>query len=185
MTPDLTQALTEVLHPSYHAQLEEVSRRLASAGIPFLLVGGVAVGAYGEPRGTKDIDLLLPLEVWTRPGSALLVPPLDVTDLSKIELIVIPEGLEQLEPIAERTALEWSGIRIVAPEVLAVMKLKADRFQDRADVAALLDAGLALKSVHAVLEQLPPEIASELNRRLETIAEEHRRLRKLKNRLLR
>jgi hypothetical protein len=32
-------------------------RRLVAAGIDFVVIGGVAVGAHGVVRGTKDLDL--------------------------------------------------------------------------------------------------------------------------------
>jgi hypothetical protein len=186
MQPDLTEAFEEVLHPSYKAQLDEIVARLDDAEIPFLLAGGIAVGAYGEPRVTKDIDVMLPLDAWTRSGSPILTPPIDATDLPKIDLMVMPETLEALEPIAEDTALVWEGIRVVAPEVLAVMKLEADRLQDHADIAVLLEAGLNEKKIHEVLDQLPTDTENRLRIRLTTIVDRAQRQRKrLKNRLLR
>jgi len=38
-----------------------VTRRLESAGIPHMVVGSVASMIYGEPRLTKDIDLVIDL----------------------------------------------------------------------------------------------------------------------------
>lgn len=185
MQPDLTEAFEEVLHPSYKAQLDEVVARLDAAEIPFLLAGGVAIGAYGEPRGTKDIDVMLPLGAWTRSGSPILSPPIDATDLPKIDLMVMPETIEALEPIAEDTALVWEDLRIVAPEVLVVMKLEADRLQDHADIATLLEAGLNEAKIHEVLDQLPAAVANRLRIRLSPIVKRAEQQRKrLKNRLL-
>jgi hypothetical protein len=41
--------------------LREVSERLGSAGIRFMVTGSVAMGYYAEPRMTRDIDLVVAL----------------------------------------------------------------------------------------------------------------------------
>lgn len=60
-------------------------RPLNELGIPYLVTGGVASIVYGEPRFTRDIDLVLKLDArdatriqaaW--PASRFYVPPLEV-----------------------------------------------------------------------------------------------------------
>lgn len=41
--------------------LRDVSRRLESAGISFMLTGSVAMNYYAQPRMTRDIDLVISL----------------------------------------------------------------------------------------------------------------------------
>jgi hypothetical protein len=41
--------------------LRDVSQRLRSAGIPFMLTGSVAMNYYAQPRMTRDIDLVVAL----------------------------------------------------------------------------------------------------------------------------
>jgi len=41
--------------------LRDVSRRLESAGISFMLTGSVAMNYYAQPRMTRDIDLMVSL----------------------------------------------------------------------------------------------------------------------------
>src|SRR5213593_2044414 len=41
--------------------LRDVSLRLASAGIQFMLTGSVAMNYYAQPRMTRDIDLVVAL----------------------------------------------------------------------------------------------------------------------------
>ena len=41
--------------------LRDVSRRLESAGISFMLTGSVAMNYYSQPRMTRDIDLVVSL----------------------------------------------------------------------------------------------------------------------------
>ena len=42
--------------------LETIARALNSAGVPFLVVGGLAVVAHGYGRQTPDLDLVIPLD---------------------------------------------------------------------------------------------------------------------------
>src|SRR5215204_2906348 len=42
--------------------LRDVSRRLESAGIAFMLTGSVAMNYYAQPRMTRDIDLVAALD---------------------------------------------------------------------------------------------------------------------------
>jgi len=39
--------------------LRDVSRRLESAGIAYMLTGSMAMNYYAQPRMTRDIDLVL------------------------------------------------------------------------------------------------------------------------------
>lgn len=186
MEPDLTESFEEVLHPVYKQQFDDVVARLEEAGIPFYVAGGIAVGAYGEPRATKDIDILLPLNEWTKSGSLILVPPVDTSDLSKVELIVMPQQIQELESVAIDTAKKWEDVSFVSPEVLTVMKLEAFRLQDQADIAALLEAGLDERAVLDVIEHLQPERQHSLLSRFKDVLERVERQRKrAKRRLLR
>ncbi|MFI5309702.1 MAG: hypothetical protein ACHQQ3_00600 [Gemmatimonadales bacterium] len=44
------------------SSLEELVRTLNAEGVPFLVVGGLAVNAHGYGRQTADIDLIVPLD---------------------------------------------------------------------------------------------------------------------------
>jgi hypothetical protein len=41
----------------------EVLRATEATGVPFMVVGALAAGAYGVPRSTRDLDLLVSVEV--------------------------------------------------------------------------------------------------------------------------
>lgn len=45
-------------------RLEELLRRLADAEVRYVLVGGLAVNAWGYLRATRDVDLVP--ETWKR-----------------------------------------------------------------------------------------------------------------------
>jgi len=42
---------------------DELLRRLAEAGVEFVVVGGLAVNAWGVVRGTKDVDVVVAPEI--------------------------------------------------------------------------------------------------------------------------
>jgi len=45
------------------AALIEVAEALDACGLPYVLIGGLAVAVLGEPRSTLDVDV----SVWTEP----------------------------------------------------------------------------------------------------------------------
>ena len=44
------------------ASIEAIARGLNEAGVPFIVVGGLAVNAHGYGRATQDIDLVISLD---------------------------------------------------------------------------------------------------------------------------
>src|SRR5665213_3140681 len=42
--------------------LRDISKKLISAGIPFMVTGSMAMNHYAEPRMTRDIDIVIALE---------------------------------------------------------------------------------------------------------------------------
>jgi hypothetical protein len=38
---------------------DELLRRLSEAGVEFVVVGGLALNAWGVIRGTKDVDIVV------------------------------------------------------------------------------------------------------------------------------
>jgi hypothetical protein len=41
------------------ALLAAIGERLAAAGIPYMVTGSVASSFHGEPRATRDIDIVI------------------------------------------------------------------------------------------------------------------------------
>jgi hypothetical protein len=58
--------LRGVVHPDILERTEQISRTLTALGIPHALIGGLAVGVYGHPRATKDVDFLVGTEAFER-----------------------------------------------------------------------------------------------------------------------
>lgn len=153
-------------------RLTELLRRLADAGVDFVVVGGVAVNFQGYARATKDLDITYATDVANldRLGQVLLriaarlrgirekVPfipdgrtlrrtailTLD-TDEGGLDLLVDPPGAppySKLREHADIVDLDGREIRIAALDDLLRMKRAAGRPQDIADIDALEAARL-------------------------------------------
>ena len=139
---------------------------LDSCGVEFLLVGGLALAAYAEPRATKDMDLWLrssadnarklfaalaefgapihgatPADFAT-PGTFLQlgVPPV------RIDLLTTIDGVEFEEAWPRRVPSIIDGVKVpvISRKDLIVNKRAAGRDQDLVDVKTL--EGLAKKA---------------------------------------
>jgi predicted nucleotidyltransferase len=97
-------------------RLRELLDRLTAAEVRFVIVGGLAVNAWGHVRGTQDVDL----------------GPVDVL-----------QGLPQIPPFSqldqEAVAVDLGGtvVRVCSLDALLAMKRASDRPRDRDDLEAL------------------------------------------------
>lgn len=132
-------------------------------GVEYLVVGGYAVGAYAEPRATKDLDLLIrsesknslavfqalaaygapltglsPADFQDHPESVFQIgqPPARVDILQRIDGIAFEDAWK------ERTEAVVSGIQmhVISAKHLIQNKLTSGRMRDLADVEALREA---------------------------------------------
>jgi predicted nucleotidyltransferase len=148
-------------------RLRLLLERLGEAEIDYILVGGLAVNAWGYLRATMDIDLvpnpaapnLTKLEAALRElggkvevgdrlleGSAIRTflrtgdRTLVVTDLGRIDVL---QGLPQIPPFsslderARTVDLDGLRVRVCSLEDLLEMKRASDRPRDREDLEAL------------------------------------------------
>ncbi len=150
------------VNDSLLAALEALMSALRSAGVPAVVVGGVAVSLLARPRFTRDIDTLVDLDEarWPALLEALrelkIVPRVDDPtefarrarvllmrhEPSQIDVDVIVGGLS-----FERAAVasgEWRtlgsfAVRLPRIEDLMIMKAFAQRPQDLLDLEALLE----------------------------------------------
>lgn len=148
-------------------RLQELLERLVGAEIRFILVGGLAVNAWGYMRGTQDVDvvpdpdpenlanlgsLLRELRGKVNVGGRLLGGDaistflrtgdrtLVRTELGEVDVL---QGLPQVphySQLEERaTAIDIAGleVRVCSLEHLLEMKRASDRFRDRDDLESL------------------------------------------------
>jgi hypothetical protein len=140
--PNLS-ALEGVVAPVVLAALRTASNRLAALGIRHALVGGLAVGAYGVVRATKDVDFLVGDEAFEHHDGGIVTlkagVPIQIhgvlVDLLSVQL---DEGALRDVPVAP------TGDEVpVAPiAALVHLKLKSPRMKDASDVVELLKAGV-------------------------------------------
>lgn len=86
--------------------LEKIGIELASAGVPYMVIGGQAVLLYGEPRTTRNIDITIGFGVEGLPTILSLTSRLEL-----IPLINHPESFVK-ETMVLPTADEDTGIRV-------------------------------------------------------------------------
>lgn len=140
--------------------LLETARTLSDAGIPYMVVGAFAAAVHGEPRMTKDIDIVLQVPFEDRDRVTALfrddirwedkVDPIwgrrtMGTDPSeyKIELFYAPKHPLHDREFSRRVFVEFRGQRLpfLSPEDLILRKLvntKHRRAQDYDDVLMVI-----------------------------------------------
>jgi predicted nucleotidyltransferase len=137
--------------------LTDVVEVLDGEGIPYAIVGGLAVGAWGASRSTRDVDLYAALTAERRPGllrilvgKGFVVPAME-EELRSFGVFRSrsPDGVfvdifDAVGPLgddllAHRKAIEVFGQRlwVTAPEELFLLKAFSDRERDLEDLVSL------------------------------------------------
>lgn len=148
---DLDAAL-EVVAPRIRFAAEEMSKELARLGIRHRLCGGLAVGAHGHPRATRDVDFLVGDEAFEHHGPLVtLRAPFQVGGVA-VDAVPIPDDAPFLGAEIEGTAAD-TGLSVISLPALIYMKLVAHRMQDRADVVKLVQAGADVAAIEAYLTE--------------------------------
>jgi hypothetical protein len=158
-----------------HKTLRRITQRLDELGIPYALVGGMALFFHGYRRFTEDIEILVSREGFQEVNRQLegrgYVPPVtgsqqlrDAETGVRIEFLVTGEypGDGKPKPVAfpdpaEAPVVEAHGIRLLALPRLIELKLASGmtnpgRVRDLADVQDLM------KLLH-----LPADLADQLD----------------------
>lgn len=155
--------------------LHQLTRQLEEAGIPFAVVGAIAMGQHGVPRMTLDIDLLLTPEGlaefkarFVGRGYVPAFPGAEKTFRAsetgvRVEVITSggypgdgrPKAVRFPHP--DEASVEIGGVRVITLERLIELKLAsgttaAHRLRDLADVQDLI------RSLH-----LPADFAERLD----------------------
>jgi hypothetical protein len=150
--------LVDVVATKVLDAMRKASGALAALGIRHVVVGGLAVGANGHPRATKDVDFLVGDEAFEHhPGGFVTMKPgvpIQVGGVA-IDLLSVQAGEDHL---ASALAAPM-GSMIAAPQ-LVYMKLKSPRQKDRVDVIELIKAGVDLTACRGYLAQHAPDLAT-------------------------
>jgi len=140
--------------------LEAVARAAKRLKVPWYLFGAQAVALYGVPRTTADVDVTLlwtsevgaVLEALRRSGIETLVEDMAFIERARVipahhpasgwrvDIVLGGAGLEQqIAAEAVEMRVEKLKVPVLRLEHLLVLKVLAQRPQDLADVARLLE----------------------------------------------
>lgn len=152
---------------SEQVRLRELLERLTEADVRFVLVGGLAVIAWGHVRATQDVDIVPDPDQENLERLAVLLESLDgrveveggllkpsairtfltVGDRTLVSTRLGPldvlQGLPQVPPFerldaeAERVDLDGVTVKICSFDALLEMKRASERARDRDDLDAL------------------------------------------------
>lgn len=174
-----------------HRSLLRVAERLEGLGVPYAVVGGMAVVTHGYARTTVDVDILLRPDDIARVHGALeglgfrpqFPGSRDLRDTEtgvRIEFLSSggfpgdgrPKPVSFPDPAA--AAVEIDGIRFLALERLIELKLAsgmslAGRLKDLADVQELIRA---LELPRSFAERLDPSVRAKFEELRAAVAPE-------------
>jgi hypothetical protein len=167
MKPNLKRAFLAT-SPSIEKAARRASKGFRDLSIRHALIGGLAVGAYGYLRATKDVDFLVGEEGFDRHGDLVtlrgpfMVGEIPVDHLRTVEDAILEAAVDKAE--------ESEGIPVVPLHALVLLKLRAGRRQDFLDLVKLHEVvpPRQWRDVVSFLENDYPELLEELLIELET-----------------
>ena len=137
------------------------SAALTRVGVRHVVVGGLAVGANGFPRATKDVVFLVGDEVFERhPGGLVTLRPGVPFQVNRVAVDFI--SVEAGEGFLA-SALEAEAGSMMEGPPLVYMKLKSPRHKDRTDVVELVKAGLDVDRCRDYLSAHAPSFVAEFD----------------------
>lgn len=158
MTKPDAELLNDVVAERVLSAWRAASEALGRAGVRHVVVGGLAVGANGYPRATRDVHFLVGDDAFVHHAGGLVTMnpalPIEVNGVP-IDYLSPRAGEEHLAQVLDSPP----GSFVDAPR-LVYMKLKAGRLRDRGDVAGLINAGVDVDRCRSYLDANAPELAS-------------------------
>jgi hypothetical protein len=135
------------------------SAALKRAGVRHAVIGGLAVGANGFPRATKDVDFLVGEEAFEHHSAGLVTLRAGVPfQVNRVAVdFIAPDADEGF--LAAVLSSEPGAIMGAAP--LVYMKLKSPRHKDRTDVIELIKAGIDIEACRSYLAANAPAFSAE------------------------
>lgn len=151
--PD-TSLLTDAVAMKTLDAMYAASAQLTKVGVRHALAGGLAVGAYGYPRATKDVDFLVDDDAFEVHGGGIVTirpgVPVAVGDVSVDEISIGDEDDFLHDALA--AAISSHGIPVLPIEALVYMKLRSPRRRDRVDIEELVKAGADVDAIIGYLQ---------------------------------
>jgi len=151
MTKPDPSLLRDIVPPKVLDALRLSSDALTRSGVRHIVIGGLAVGANGYPRATRDVDFLVGGEAFDRHPSGLVTlragVPFQVNGVA-VDFLSPESGEEFLEE-----ALAAPPGSIAEAPTLIYLKLKSPRAKDRADIIELIKGGIDVDACRAYLKK--------------------------------
>jgi hypothetical protein len=168
-----------------HQTMRRLARRLKKAGIPYAVLGAMAVNAHGAERTTRDVDILLTPEGLERFREAFVGEVYDPVEgrprrfIERQSGVVVDclvtgryPGSGKPGPLAfpdpAEASQEIEKVRVVTLPHLVQLKLAARRYYDFGDVVALI-------RTHHLDESFLPQLHASVHRDFIECLEEKRR----------
>jgi hypothetical protein len=156
--PSLLQG---VVAPEVLDAMKAASAALSRAGVRHVVVGGLAVGANGFPRATKDVDFLVGDEAFDKQAGGLVTLRSGVPfQVNRVPIDFIGVEADEAFLVA---ALEAEPGSMMEGPPLVYMKLKSPRHKDRTDVIELVKAGLDVDRCRGYLSAHAPSFVPEFD----------------------
>jgi len=158
MTKPDPSLLDHVVSQTVLDAMRKASAALTRAGVRHVVVGGLAVGANGYPRATRDVDFLVGDEAFERHDGGLVSlragVPFQVDGVA-IDFLSVGPGDDFLADVLAAPA----GTFIEAPP-LVYLKLKSPRHKDRTDIIELIKSGIAVDACRSYLAKHAPQLSA-------------------------
>lgn len=140
------------LSDNFRRGVFQMAKEYEEAGVRFALIGGLAVGSYGEPRATRDIDFLVGDEAFLKTGLlikyafpfSLQFADIAIDTVSMPEPEIDPVQFEILQRALSKPNIDTTTgvpIPVLPAAALAYMKLVVGRSKDRGDVVSMMRTG--------------------------------------------
>ncbi len=125
------------------AALTPIAEAAEKKRIPWALAGGVAMSYYGSPRMTKDVDVISSATLGFKAkrnlgfGGERYTMRVGNKEVA-VDWIVRNDFAKKFYARALDDAVEKSGLPLITPEWLVILKYIAGRFKDQQDAVYLL-----------------------------------------------
>ncbi len=172
-------ALDEVLKGDVLGTARVLSKQLFAHGVPHAIVGGIAVGAHGWARATRDVDVLVPSGTDLDQLVGDKGQPIRADDFNgrTVKMRGIPVDFLAPDSVgtafldaAVGTAEVSGGLPIIQLGPLVAMKLHAGRHKDQADIVEVLKAAGDFEATAATVRTYLAEVAPHFLEDFESLA---------------
>jgi hypothetical protein len=161
-TPDVS-LLDDTVSPRILEAMRVASARLTELGVRHVLVGGLAVGAWGYARATRDVDFLVGEEAFEQHPGGLVTMKYGVPiQVGGVAVDLLSASANNREDVLESP--RSGGVPVAPLAVLIYLKLKSPRPRDLADVMELIRLGIDLDAIRADLVARSPELVEKWDR---------------------